>query len=142
MSTVKKVLISAILCSSLGQALAASSDNTVKSGSRLPDFKDYFEVTGASVQNIATVGNLKIVNKSQNSFIVAANDVHSYDYGFVNLVVSQGAGICELKIQDGPLDMNPSVISAQCNKGLDFSGVDHPYGSYRYTLKFYYQATR
>lgn len=42
-------------------------------------------------------------------------------------------------IEDGQLIMNPSIVSSNSTGGYFYSGMDHPFGSYDYTLKFQQQ---
>jgi hypothetical protein len=124
------VLMVALSCASMAQA----AESKVKL--RGNGFQDNFSLVGASISSLQTDGNLRIASQSGGSFVVSDRDPNVGNGGSVTLRASNKFGACELVIEDGAFQMNPTVVAVNCMNGLTYAGMDHPYGSYQYTLKF------
>ena len=131
----KKISILAIACLSLAALSAQAAQSTGKSGSC--PFTDNFHISGATLQQLASDGNLAVQQKSPTNFTDTCANNQSANAGNIYLTVNNTAGgSCKLTILDGPYEMNPSITSSACQGGLQFGGMDHAYGTYDYNLKF------
>lgn len=85
-------------------------------------------------------GNLNFTSMSPEYFRLSCKDVRVFSGGFVTVDIGMSQSIkCTLKIKDGPYQMNPSVVEATCGgpaSRIYFVGMDHPYGTNDYFLKF------
>ena len=116
---------------------AAAQANTVC------PFTDHFFVKGPlplHVMSVAIDGNLSFTSMNDDYFRLSCKDVRVFSGGVATLDIGMQPEIkCTLKIQDGPYQMNPTVTDANCggpHARIYFIGMDHPYGSHDYFLKF------
>lgn len=105
-------------------------------------FTDKFTVASPAttkILNAKTEGNLRYIQQSDTYFTLSCGDDHIGSSGdlFINIGYDN-ENHCKLKIHDGPYEMNPSVTEVSCigTKKYTYIGMDHPYGTYDYTLKF------
>lgn len=106
-------------------------------------FTDHFFIKAPlplHVMSTAIDGNLNFTSMSDDYFRLSCKDVRVFSGGVATLDIGMQPGIqCTLKIQDGPYQMNPTVTDAYCggaNARIFFIGMEHPYGSRDYFLKF------
>lgn len=105
-------------------------------------FTDKFIINSkpqAKILSANTQGNLRYANPSNDFFTLSCGNEANGQSG--NLFVEIGidsSNKCDLVIHDGPYEMNPTVTSINCTgpKKFTYTGIEHPFGSYEYTLRF------
>lgn len=106
-------------------------------------FTDHFFIQAPlplQVLNSNIEGNLNFTSMSTNYFRLSCKDVRVFSGGVATVDIGMTHDIkCTLKIQDGPYQMNPTINEATCGgpaSRIYFIGMDHPYGTSDYYLKF------
>ncbi len=104
-------------------------------------FNDYFTINSLDqvmISSLSSDGNV-IANKiDPYKFIASCKSTTSTSSGNVYVTVKlDDSNLCTLHIVDGPYEMNPNIIFVNCVGRLKFSGMDHVWGTYQYTLKFF-----
>lgn len=134
----KLKLALAVLSASTMLAIAPSAEANM-----VCPFTDHFFIKAPlplHVMSVAIDGNLNFTSMSEDYFRLSCKDVRVLTGGVVTMDIGMLPEIkCTLKIQDGPYQMNPAVTDVQCggpNARIYFIGMDHPYGSRDYFLKF------
>jgi len=106
-------------------------------------FTDNFQISAPlplSVLDYETEGNLNLTMVNSSFFQLSCHDVRSRNDGNVYIQIGLNDDVkCSLTINDGPYTLNPSVSYVYCGGPggrIYYIGMDHPLGSYNYTLKF------
>lgn len=116
---------------------------TMNAAANVCPFTDHFVIESTVpiyVINASTKGNLSYEQITANYFRLSCGSTSSTAGGDLYLEVGlNNSQKCSLVIHDGPYVMNPAITDIYCggaNGTLHFMGLDHPFGSYNYTLKF------
>ena len=123
----------------LSVACVSAEAATNKQDLRICPFQDNFSIFyGTYITGISVQGYLAVNQQSPTQFSTSCpnNASTSDNAGTVTLNVTNGIGSCQLQIEDGPWMMNPIVTSSSCSNGIQYSGMDHSWGTYSYTLNF------
>lgn len=106
-------------------------------------FVDHFMIEAPlplRVLSAKTAGNLAYTQVNENYFRLSCLNIPSKVGGVAYLEIGMSDDLkCMLSIEDGPYNMNPSVTSIHCGGPagrIYYIGMEHPFGSYNYTLKF------
>jgi len=103
-------------------------------------FTDYFVISapdGYTITSISSADNVEVEQKDSFNFMTHCKNATSTKSGKVYVTIaSSHCDLCTLHITDGPYEMNPTVTFSTCVGRLKFSGTDHVWGSYTYTLRF------
>jgi hypothetical protein len=106
-------------------------------------FVDHFFIDSpvpVRVMNASTEGNLSYTQMGENYFRLGCQDYRSTSSGVLRIEIGMDHTTkCTLNLQDGPFEMNPSVTEVFCGGTagkLFYVGMDHPFGTHDYTLKF------
>lgn len=126
-------------------ALTACAGLTLMSSANamICPFIDHFFIEAPvplRIMNATTEGNLAFTPMSENYFRLSCQDFRSTSSGTLHVVIGMdNVNKCELSIKDGPYEMNPNVTGVFCGGAfgrLYYVGMDHPFGTHDYTLKF------
>lgn len=105
-------------------------------------FTDYFIISSTNPSMIASLsseGNVFAKKTDPLNFVTSCRSSTSMSSGTAYVTVkSDENNVCTLHILDGPYEMNPNIIFINCVGNMRFSGMDHVWGTYTYTLKFSY----
>lgn len=126
----KKIILGCIAALSLTNAIAQP---------QICPFMDRFTIsapTAVAITGLEFEGNLSGIIADATHFELFCKDNSSTKNGHAYLSVGTDANHCKLTIADGPFEMNPSVTSINCTGNLNYVGIDHELGTYRYKLKF------
>lgn len=134
----KKKLTLAAISAAVMFAIAPSAEANM-----VCPFTDHFFIKAPlplHVMSTTIDGNLNFTSMSEDYFRLSCKDVRVFTGGTATLDIGMIPEIkCTIKIQDGPYQMNPTVTEANCGgqaSKIYFIGMDHPYGSRDYFLKF------
>lgn len=116
---------------------------TVNAVANVCPFTDHFVINSTIpvyVISATTTGNLAYDQISANYFRLSCADARQTSGGdlFIEIGVNNNVK-CSLTLHDGPFVMNPSIADIYCGGAdgkLHFMGMEHPFGSYNYTLNF------
>jgi hypothetical protein len=128
----KLIIIGSVLLSSL-------TTTQVLARPLMCPFTDFFSIQGSAdtvIKNLLTDGNLSGDISNDTHFTTFCKSYTSTGSGHAYLTVNRGASVCDLTILDGPFESNPSIVEVKCLGSLQYIGMDHPKGSYNYTIKF------
>lgn len=90
--------------------------------------------------NASVSGNLGYSQMSSNFFTLSCGDNGNSGSGDLHVEIGMSDDVkCSLTIHDGPYEMNPTINEVFCGGPagrIYFVGMEHPYRTYNYTLKF------
>ncbi len=137
---ITSVIITATALTMAGSVSAKTQLNTsAKPPLQSCPFTDTFSITDTTISSLSNDGNIATNKLNQTQFTTGCknNTSPGWSDGSAYLSVIDGhGGLCKVVIDDGPYEMNPSIASTNCSGGLQYTGMDHSYGTYSYTLKF------
>ena len=123
--------------------ISACASITTANAKLICPFTDHFIISApmpVTVLHAATEGNLDFNLINPGYFRLSCADNRSGNPGDLKIEIGMSDDIkCSLTIHDGPREMNPSVTQINCGGPggrMSYAGMDHPKGSYDYTLKF------
>jgi hypothetical protein len=134
--------IAAVMTASTAMATTAPKTIAHKVGhTQFCNFTDHFTANlpeGAQITRLWADGGVAVTQNAYNQFDIADNG--SCQAGSVHLTVKladgDSYGVSSLEIDDGPLAMNPTIPNITNSGDLQFSGMQHPFGTYQYNLMF------
>ncbi len=113
------------------------------SAKTLCPFTDNFQISAPlplGVLDYEATGNINVSLVNNSYFQLSCRDIRSRDDGIVYIQIGLSDQVkCSLTINDGPYTMNPTVTYVYCGGPggrIYYTGMDHAFGSYTYTLKF------
>jgi hypothetical protein len=106
-------------------------------------FTDHFFIQAPlplTILKQETEGNLAFTQMTPTYFRLSCSDIRDVRGGLAFVTIGMDQNIqCKLTIKDGPYEMNPTVTEVYCGgpgSKISYIGMDHPFASHDYTLKF------
>ena len=128
-----------IIVSLLGTGTVFANQPNHSHNLKFSNYTDYFSTSGGQVSNLVGQSNVRVESVDATHFNLHDKNTQDPSSGTAALDVSADGtttNSCHLVIADGADMMNPIVQNISCQGTLQYTGMQHSFGSYSYELDF------
>jgi len=137
----KKILLLVVAMIAVFNMVAASADNVTNKGAVRAtgcNYREYMHIQGPVGTRILMLSAnvIRVEQASATDFQIIGSCDGGYDGSVVAKIGTDANHFAELTIVDGQLMWNPEVTNIKSAGGFNYTGIDHPIGTFEYTLRF------